>query len=500
MTTSLIIRGGTVINADREFRADVLCIDGRIAAVGDDAARSAPANAQALDAGGQYILPGGIDPHTHMQLPFMGTVAADDFFSGTAAGLAGGTTSIIDFVIPNPQQPLMDAFRMWREWAQKSAADYGFHVAVTWWSESVHRDMGLLVKEEGVNTFKHFMAYKNAIMCDDETLVNSFKRALELGAMPTVHAENGELVFLLQKEVAKMGITGPEGHPLSRPPMVEGEAANRAIAIAEVLGVPIYIVHVSCIEAADAIARARARGQRVYGEVLAGHLLIDDSVYRNPDFAKAAAHVMSPPFRPKGHQEALWRGLQSGQLHTTATDHCVFCAPQKAAGKSDFTRIPNGCGGIEERMAVIWDAGVNSGRLTPGEFVAVTSANAAKLFNIYPQKGSICVGADADLVLWDPQGTKTISVKTQHSKVDFNVFEGRKVRGIPSHTVSQGRVVYATGDLRAERGVGRYIKRPAFGANFQAMMLRSQDTAPSAVVRPGPAAKAAAAIADATGE
>src|SRR5258706_144770 len=227
MTPSLLIRGGTVVNADREFKADVLCIDGRIAAVGDDAAKSAPANAQKLDAGGQYVLPGGIDPHTHMQLPFMGTVAADDLVTGTAAGLAGGTTSIMDFVIPNPQQPLMDAFRMWREWAQKSAADYGFHVAVTWWSDSVHRDMGLLVKEEGVNTFKHFMAYKNAIMCDDETLVNSFKRALELGAMPTVHAENGELVFLLQKEVARMGITGPEGHPLSRPPMVEREAAKR---------------------------------------------------------------------------------------------------------------------------------------------------------------------------------------------------------------------------------------------------------------------------------
>jgi len=483
MATSLLIRGGTVVNADREFKADVLCIDGQIAAVGDTVAQTAPAGAQTLDASGQYILPGGIDPHTHMQLPFMGTVTADDFFTGTAAGLAGGTTSIIDFVIPNPQQPLMEAYRTWRGWAEKSAADYGFHVAVTWWSDSVHADMGTLVKEEGVNSFKHFMAYKNAIMCDDETLVNSFRRAQELGAMPTVHAENGELVYLLQAEVVKMGITGPEGHPLSRPPMVEGEAANRAIAIADVIGVPIYIVHVSCIEAADAIARARARGQRVYGEVLAGHLLLDDSVYRDPDFAKAAAYVMSPPFRPKGHQEALWRGLQSGQLHTTATDHCTFCAGQKAAGKDDFSKIPNGCGGIEERMAVIWDAGVNTGRLTPSEFVAITSANAAKLFNIYPQKGAISVGADADLVIWDPQGTRTISAKTQYSKGDANIFEGRKVRGIPSHTISQGVLVYANGDLRAEQGKGRYIKRPAFGANFQAAALRAQDLAPTAVAR-----------------
>jgi dihydropyrimidinase len=480
---ALLIRGGTVVNADRSFLADVLCVDGKIAAVGAQAATLAPSGAATLDASGQLLLPGGIDPHTHMQLPFMGTVAADDFYDGTAAALSGGTTSIIDFVIPDPQQPLMEAFRNWRGWAEKAAADYGFHVAVTWWSDSVHADMGTLVKDEGVNSFKHFMAYKNAIMCDDETLVNSFRRALELGAMPTVHAENGELVYLLQQEVMKMGITGPEGHPLSRPPMVEGEAANRAIAIADVIGVPIYIVHVSCIESAEAIARARARGQRVYGEVLAGHLVIDDSVYRHPDFATAAAYVMSPPFRPKGHQEMLWRGLQSGQLHTTATDHCVFCAPQKAAGRDSFTKIPNGCGGVEDRMSVIWDAGVNTGRLTPSEFVAITSANCAKLFNIYPRKGCIVEGADADIAVWDPKATKTISKTTQKSKGDFNIFEGRHVRGVASHTVSQGKVVWANGDLRAVRGAGRYVKRPAYGANFTAAALRTQDLAPTAVSR-----------------
>ena len=479
--TTILIRGGTVVNADRQFRADVLCDGGTIHSVGIDL--QAPAGAEVVDAGGLLVLPGGIDPHTHMQLPFMGTVTMDDFYSGTAAGLAGGTTSIIDFVIPDPKQPILEAYKIWRGWAEKSASDYSFHVAITWWSESVHRDMGTLVHEHGVNSFKHFMAYKNAIMCDDETLVNSFRRALELGAMPTVHAENGELVYLLQREVAAMGITGPEGHPLSRPPMVEGEAANRAIAIADVLGVPIYVVHVSCIESAEAIARARARGQRVYGEVLAGHLVLDDSVYRNPDFAAAAAHVMSPPFRPKGNQEFLWRGLQSGNLHTTATDHCTFCAAQKAAGKDDFAKIPNGCGGIEERMAVVWDAGVNSGRLTPSEFVAVTSANAAKLFNIYPQKGSVSVGADADLVLWDAQGSKTLSVKTQRSLGDYNVFEGRTVLGIPTHTLSRGELVYVQGDLRARAGAGRYIKRPAFGPNFDATKKRARATAPSAVAR-----------------
>jgi len=479
--SSILIRGGTVVNADHAFRADVLTQDGQIIAVGPDL--QAPAGATVVDAGGQYVMPGGIDPHTHMQLPFMGTTTMDDFFTGTAAGLAGGTTSIIDFVIPNPKQSLMEAYQTWRGWAEKSAADYGFHVAVTWWDESVKRDMGTLVQQEGVNSFKHFMAYKNAIMCDDETLVNSFSRALELGAMPTVHAENGELVFLLQQQVLDRGITGPEGHPLSRPPVVEGEAANRAIAIADVLNVPIYIVHVSCIEAADAIARARARGQRVYGEVLAGHLAVDDSVYRDPDFAKAAAHVMSPPFRPKAHQEALWRGLQSGNLHTTATDHCTFCASQKAAGADNFAKIPNGCGGVEERLAVIWDEGVNTGRLTPSEFVAITSANTAKLFNLYPKKGCVSVGADADLVVWDPAGTKTLSAKTHFSKNDFNIFEGRTVRGIPSHTLSQGKLVFVQGDLRAERGVGRYIKRPAFNANFTASKLRADVMAVGAVKR-----------------
>jgi dihydropyrimidinase len=330
---SILIRGGTVVNADQAFLADVLTQDGKVIAVG--AALQAPVGATVVDAGGQYVMPGGIDPHTHMQLPFMGTVTMDDFYTGTAAGLAGGNTSIIDFVIPNPQQSLMEAYQTWRGWAEKSAGDYSFHVAVTWWDETVKRDMGTLVQQEGVNSFKHFMAYKNAIMCDDETLVNSFKRAMELGAMPTVHAENGELVFLLQKQVAEMGITGPEGHPLSRPPLVEGEAANRAIAIADVLNVPIYIVHVSCMESADAIARARARGQRVYGEVLAGHLTIDDSIYRHPDFATAAAHVMSPPFRPKAHQEALWRGLQSRQLahHSNRSLHLLRHAKSRGKGQ-----------------------------------------------------------------------------------------------------------------------------------------------------------------------
>jgi dihydropyrimidinase len=478
---TVLIKGGTVVNADRSFRADVLCQDGLITAVGEDL--DAPSGATLVDAGGQYVMPGGIDPHTHMQLPFMGTVASEDFYSGTAAGLAGGTTMIIDFVIPAPQSSVLGAYHQWREWAEKSVADYSFHVAITWWDESVHADMGTLVAEHGVNSFKHFMAYKNAIMCDDETLVNSFTRARELGAIATVHAENGDLVFRLQKDVFEKGITGPEGHPLSRPPEVEGEAANRAIRIAEVLKVPLYVVHNSCRQSLEAITRARNEGQRVYGEVLAGHLLIDDSVYQNTDFETAAAHVMSPPFRSTEHQDALWRGLQSGNLQTTATDHCCFCADQKAAGKDDFRMIPNGTGGVENRLEVLWHHGVRTGKLTMNEFVKVTSTNTAQIFNIYPRKGSVSVGADADIVVWDPEASKTISAKTHKQNVDYNIFEGMTVIGCASHTISQGKVVFADGELNVERGAGRYVDRPPYASYYEALKLQSQQAEPVAVKR-----------------
>ena len=464
---SLVIKGGTIVTADTQFRGDVYCEDGLIRAVGD--VSHAPAGAEVIDASGQYVMPGGIDPHTHMQLPFMGTVASEDFFTGTAAGFAGGNTTIIDFVIPDPQQNLMEAYRNWRGWAEKAAGDYSFHVAVTWWDDSVRRDMGTLVNEEGVNSFKHFMAYKNAIMATDETMYHSFQRAKELGAIVTVHAENGELVYQLQQELLAKGINGPEGHPLSRPPAAEGEAAHRAIKFAEVIGVPVYVVHTSTIDALDVITLARNNGQRVFAEVLAGHLLVDDSVYQSKDWAFAAAHVMSPPFRSKEHQAALWRGLQSGNIQTTATDHCCFCAPQKAAGRDDFSKIPNGTGGVEDRMAVLWTHGVNTGKLTPEEFVAVTSTNTAKIFNIYPRKGAVAVGADADLVVWDPKGRRTISAKTHHQNVDFSIFEGMDVTGVPSHTVANGKLVYAKGEVRAVKGAGRYIKRPPFPSMFGAL-------------------------------
>jgi len=478
---SVLIKNGTIVNADQSFSADVLCADGKIQEIGSNI--SAPSGAEIIDAAGQFVMPGGIDPHTHMQLPFMRTVASEDFYTGTAAGLAGGTTMIIDFVIPSPQTSILEAYHQWREWAEKSVADYSFHVAITWWDETVHADMKTLVEKHGVNSFKHFMAYKGAIMAPDEILVNSFNRSLELGAMPTVHAENGEMVAQLQKKIFDMGITGPEGHPLSRPPEVEAEAANRAISIANVYGVPLYIVHVSTKQSLEAITRARNSGQKVFGEVLAGHLLVDESVYLDKNFESAAAHVMSPPFRAKEHQEALWKGLLSGNLQTTATDHCCFCADQKAAGKDDFRITPNGTAGVENRMEVLWHHGVNTGLFNMNEFVKLTSTNAAQIFNIYPRKGSISVGADADIVVWDPEKTKKISAKTHHQNIDFNIFEGMEVKGCASHTISAAKVVYANGELKVERGAGRYVDRPPYSSFYQGLDVQAEKNKPKAVKR-----------------
>ena len=478
---SVLIKNGTIVNADQSFSADVLCADGKIQEIGSNI--SAPSGAEIIDAAGQFVMPGGIDPHTHMQLPFMGTVASEDFYTGTAAGLAGGTTMIIDFVIPSPGTSILEAYHQWRKWAEKSVADYSFHVAITWWDETVHADMKTLVEKHGVNSFKHFMAYKGAIMAPDEILVNSFNRSLELGAMPTVHAENGEMVAQLQKKIFDMGITGPEGHPLSRPPEVEAEAANRAISIANVYGVPLYIVHVSTKQSLEAITRARNSGQKVFGEVLAGHLLVDESVYLDKNFESAAAHVMSPPFRAKEHQEALWKGLLSGNLQTTATDHCCFCADQKAAGKDDFRITPNGTAGVENRMEVLWHHGVNTGLFNMNEFVKLTSTNAAQIFNIYPRKGSISVGADADIVVWDPEKTKKISAKTHHQNIDFNIFEGMEVKGCASHTISAAKVVYANGELKVERGAGRYVDRPPYSSFYQGLDVQAEKNKPKAVKR-----------------
>jgi dihydropyrimidinase len=476
----VLVRGGTVVNADRSFRADVLTEGGKIVAVGEGL--EAPSGAEVVEAGGAYVIPGGIDPHTHMEMPFMGTRAVEDFESGTRSALAGGTTMLIDMCVPAPGQSLTEALDEWSDWAKKACADYGFHVSITSWSERTPQQMAECV-DRGVNSFKHFMAYKGALMIDDEIMFQSFTRCRELGVLPLVHAENGEAVFRLQQELLAQGITGPEGHALSRPPHVEAEAAQRAIMLARITGVPLYIVHVSCRETTEAIARARAEGQRVYGEPLPQYLCLDDSVYRSPDWATAATRVMSPPFRSREHQEALWAGLVSGQLQVTATDHCTFTLEQKRMGLDNFTKIPNGTGGIEERLKILWHFGVGGGRLTPSEFVAVTSTNCAKVFNVYPRKGVIEAGADADLVVWDPKASHTIRQATHHSRLDVNVFEGITVEGVAKVTISQGKVVWRDGQLSVERGAGRHVRRPPMPPELKAQTRRNELTRPRGVER-----------------
>ena len=463
---TVLIRGGTLVTHENTWRGDLLCADGKIQQIGTGL--DVPVNATVIDAGGAYVMPGGIDPHTHMQLEVMGTITSEDFESGTSAALAGGTTMIMDFAIPNAGESLLEAYREWQQRARNSVADYACHAAITWWNQSVAADMETLVNEEGINSFKHYMAYKGTIMADEAVLRASFTRALELGAIVTVHAEDGDAVFHMQNEIFGRGITGPEGHPLSRPPMVEGKAAKDAVRIASETSVPLYIVHNSCRDSLEVLSLARGSGQRVFGEVLIGHLLIDDSVYRHKDFATAAAHVMSPPFRAPEHQRALWQGLQDGHLQTTATDHCCFCAEQKAMGKNDFRKIPSGTAGVENRMELLWHHGVNTNRLSVNEFVALTSTNAAKIFNMYPRKGSLTVGADADIVVWDPEAHKTISAATHFQKVDFNVFESMSVRGCASYTLSHGKVVFTEGMLDVARGAGHYVKRQPL-SNYEAL-------------------------------
>jgi dihydropyrimidinase len=475
---STVVKNGTVLAADRTYKADVLIEGERIAAIGDNLKGDT-----VLDAEGAYIMPGGIDPHTHLEMPFMGTTAAETWESGTFAALSGGTTMVVDFVIPGPSG-MMTALHEWRERAARQASsDYSFHMCVTGWSQQHFDEMALAVGQ-GINTFKHFMAYKGALMVNDDEMFASFQQCAALGALPLVHAENGDVVAALQQKYMTEGNTGPEAHAYSRPPEVEGEATNRAIMIADAAGVPVYIVHTSSEQAHEAIRRARQKGMRVYGEPLIQHLTLDESEYFNREWDHAARRVMSPPFRDKSHQDSLWAGLSAGSLQVVATDHCAFTTEQKRMGVGNFTKIPNGTGGLEDRFSVLWAKGVETGRITANEFVAVTSTNIAQILNIYPQKGAILVGSDADICVFDPKLGKTISASNQKSIIDYNVFEGFKVGGLPRYVLSRGELVWSHGKNDQPRpGRGKEIRRQPFPAVNRALSRWKEVIAPRAVTR-----------------
>ncbi len=453
----LVIRGGTVVNAGGRFSADVK-IEGRsITGIGTGLVNGT--GDTEIDAAGRYLLPGLIDPHVHMELPFMGTVSADDFETGTASGIAGGTTSIIDFCIPGAGMSLLEGLKLWRERAAKATSDYSFHMAITGWGERTADEMRAVVRDHGITSFKVFMAYKGAIMVDDHALYQVMKVAAETGAVVTVHAENGDVVWNLQRELLAKGLTGPEYHPVSRPSAIEGEATERALTMARLHGATAYIVHMTCRESMHALERAKLAGQRCYGETCPQYLLLDDRVFQAPDFG-GSAYVMSPPIRPLhlGHHDALWSGLSNGMLDSIGTDHCPFTHEQKKMGTEDFTKIPNGAAGIEDRLTIMHTHGVVGGHFSLERLVELGSAAPARIFGL-AKKGAIAVGMDADLVVFNPETKSVRSAKTHFSKADRSIFEGFAVQGKVEQTIVAGRVAYANGKLMAEKGAGRFIAR-----------------------------------------
>src|SRR5216683_3126734 len=452
-----IIVNGRVATATDTYMSDVAISDGKISAVGQSLPRE---NAgKIIDAAGKYVFPGGIDVHTHLDMPFGGTTSADDFETGTRAAAFGGTTTLIDFAIQYKGQTLRTAFDTWMQKASgKAVCDYAFHCIITDLADAQLDEMNALTRE-GVTSFKLFMAYPGVFMLDDASIFKALRATSKNGGLVCMHAENGGAIDVIVQQALAEGKKAPKYHALTRPTTAEAEAVSRAIALAEMAGAPVYIVHLSCNEALEKVREARDRGLPVYAETCPQYLYLSLDNFDAPGF-EGAKYVFTPPLREKWHQEKLWNGLKTDHLQVVSTDHCPFCfKEQKELGRDDFTKIPNGGPGIEHRMSLIYSGGVHGKHFSPNRFVQLVSTTPAKLFGLYPRKGTIAVGSDADVVIFDPNHEEVISAKTHHMRVDYSMFEGIRIKGAPKTVFSRGRAVIESGKFTGKAGAGEFLKR-----------------------------------------
>jgi dihydropyrimidinase len=462
---SVLIKGGRVLTAADDYMGDVYVEGERISLIGESLDVEAD---RTIDATGKYVLPGCVDPHTHLDMPFGGTVTIDDVETGQTSAAFGGTTCHVDFIIQPPGQTFAAALEEWRGKAEgKQVIDMGYHMAVTDLKEGGTLEELASLPDQGITSYKLFMAYKGALMVDDETLFRTMEVAAETGTLVMVHAENGDAIDVLVRKALAEGKTEPKYHALTRPPETEGEATNRAIQLARVAGSALYVVHVSCAESVEPIQLAREKGWNVHGETCTQYLFVDYTFLERPDF-EGAKYVYTPPPRPKANQEVLWNAVRTDTLSVISTDHCAFLWDgQKTIGRDDFSKIPNGGPGLENRLHMIHEFGVRAGRISLNRMVELLCTNPAKLFGLYPRKGTIAVGSDADIVVFDPAKRHTISAATHHSRSDYNLFEGTEVIGAPELVLLRGQVLVEGDELVARPGVGQFVARARFGEELK---------------------------------